>query len=156
MFKDAQSFDQDISNWKLDGIVRMTSMLDGAKSFKQNLCAWGKQPAVQLALSNGNAKDMFRDSGCNLQITPQNDRGPFCASCNNNGVRVMKIVSPSSCSCCFLFLLILTVSDFPSFVLRPTRRLTNSYSAGKSPVAQAMASLSPIPIMNLQHQSILQ
>jgi len=90
MFKDAQKFDQDISNWKFDDIVRMTSMLDGAGSFEQNLCAWGEQPAVLLALSSGNAKDIFRDSGCKLQVTPQNDDGPFCASCsdNGNGVRV--------------------------------------------------------------------
>jgi surface protein len=153
MFKDAQSFDQDISNWKLDGIVRMTSMLDGAKSFEQNLCAWGEQPAVQLALSIGNAKDIFRDSGCNLQITPQNDRGPFCASCDDDddGVRVKDYVMTGLCPPSFI-LLIAVLTDTNCFLAfhRPTRTPPKSYSAGKSPVAWALDCRSLMPAIPLQ------
>merc|ERR1719178_520024 len=39
MFSYAKSFNQDLSNWDVSRVVDMQGMFDGAKSFQQTLCA---------------------------------------------------------------------------------------------------------------------
>ena len=58
-------------------------MFNGATSFNQNLCAWGKG-ASSFNLDNSiydDVDDMFLNSGCTFRDEPNvRNKGPFCAS----------------------------------------------------------------------------
>ena len=54
MFYDCISFNQSLSDWKLDNVIDMESMFNGCKNFKKDLTNWGPY------LSNvKNMKSMF-------------------------------------------------------------------------------------------------
>mmetsp|Transcript_9714 Transcript_9714/g.21071 ORF Transcript_9714/g.21071 Transcript_9714/m.21071 type:complete len:686 (-) Transcript_9714:129-2186(-) len=75
MFNRADVFNGDVSNWDTSSVEDMTLMFRHATLFNQNLCAWGN------SFLYGDAEDIFLDSGCIFQNTPQrNKEGPFCAS----------------------------------------------------------------------------
>ena len=40
VFKDAASFNEDISDWKVSGVTDMSQMFEGAKAFSQPLAKW--------------------------------------------------------------------------------------------------------------------
>ena len=86
MFSGATSFNQDVSSFDLSSVTNMYSMFKGATSFNQDLCSW------QDSFPYTNAFDIFTNSNCTYQATPNEDqKGPFCAS--NCGAPSM---SPSS------------------------------------------------------------
>eukprot|EP00984_Skeletonema_dohrnii_P030782 scaffold22544_cov78-Skeletonema_dohrnii-CCMP3373.AAC.2 len=66
----------------------MSSMLSGAISFNQNLCAWKDK------FPYNNAMNIFLGSGCAFTQDPQlDDKGPFCSDeC------AVPVPVPSSCS----------------------------------------------------------
>jgi len=75
MFWGATSFDGDVSNFDVSSVTDMTEMFDSATSFSQDLCSW------QDNFPYTKADDIFEDSGCTYQDTPQEvQQGPFCAS----------------------------------------------------------------------------
>eukprot|EP00578_Thalassiosira_sp_NH16_P015825 CAMPEP_0181112070 /NCGR_PEP_ID=MMETSP1071-20121207/19620_1 /TAXON_ID=35127 /ORGANISM="Thalassiosira sp., Strain NH16" /LENGTH=363 /DNA_ID=CAMNT_0023196021 /DNA_START=292 /DNA_END=1383 /DNA_ORIENTATION=+ len=77
MFRAARSFNADVSMWTLLGgnATRVDRMFYMAKSFNQNLCAWGDK------FPYDGADGIFKDSSCINKTTPHEDlRGPFCAS----------------------------------------------------------------------------
>jgi len=75
MFREATSFNQDLSSWNIGSVTDMWDMFDDATAFNQNLCAWGDK------FPYGSADDIFLKSGCTFQDTPREDtKGPFCAS----------------------------------------------------------------------------
>jgi surface protein len=55
MFKDATSFDQNISSWNISSVTNVADMFSGATSFNQDICSWGT--------SNGRyTRSMFRNA----------------------------------------------------------------------------------------------
>ena len=50
VFKDAASFNEDISDWKVSGVTDMSQMFEGAKAFSQPLAKWDVSK-VRLTLS---------------------------------------------------------------------------------------------------------
>ena len=75
MFREATSFNQDLSSWNIGSVTDMWDMFDDATSFNQNLCAWGDK------FPYDSADDIFFKSGCTFHDTPREDtKGPFCAS----------------------------------------------------------------------------
>ena len=84
MFDGATSFNSDVSSWDIGSVTNLNDMFQGATSFNQNLCAWGETFPYNPEYSGFEynvVNDMFLDSGCTYQDTPQEDtKGPFCAS----------------------------------------------------------------------------
>jgi len=75
MFFDATSFSGNVSSWDVSAVTNMKEMFKGATSFNENLCAW------KDSFTNGNAEDVFADSGCTIKDDPLSAyQGPFCAS----------------------------------------------------------------------------
>ena len=67
-------FNSDVSKWDVSSVISMDGMFAGS-NFDQDLCSWGDK------FPYNNAKNIFANSGCTYQDTPQLDqRGPFCAS----------------------------------------------------------------------------
>jgi len=60
----------------------MEYMFNGATSFNKDLCSW------QDRFPYTNAADIFKNSNCTYQDTPQDvQKGPFCASdCQSSSV----------------------------------------------------------------------
>ena len=76
MFWGATLFNSDLSSWDISSVTDMEGMLAHATSFNQDLCAWGDK-----SFPYNNDSDLFFDSGCTYQDTPQEDKkGPFYAS----------------------------------------------------------------------------
>ena len=70
------SFNGDISKWNVSSVEYMGYMFWDNEAFNQDLCAWGDN------FPYDNAEDIFANSSCTFQDTPQLDQGgPFCA-CN--------------------------------------------------------------------------
>jgi len=75
MFNSASSFNQDVSSFDLSSVTDMRWMFYSASSFNQNLYSW------RDSFPYTNADDIFLDSGCTYQDTPnESQNGPFCAS----------------------------------------------------------------------------
>ena len=75
MFRDATSFNGDISALDISSVTDIWYMFYGASSFNQDLCAW------RDAFPYDNAVGIFQNSGCTFTSAPQvNQKGPFCAS----------------------------------------------------------------------------
>ena len=55
MFRDATSFNGDISSWDVSQVTDMSSMFNGATSFNQNLTGWNTSKVTDMSL-------MFRDA----------------------------------------------------------------------------------------------
>jgi surface protein len=85
MFFGATSFSGNVSSWDVSSVTNMREMFKGASSFNGNLCAW------KDSFPYSNAADIFADSGCTLKYNPSSAyQGPFCASyCDT--------ISPSDC-----------------------------------------------------------
>jgi surface protein len=79
MFNGASSFNVDVSLWDISQVQDMSYMFYDASLFNNNLCAWADKTFPYTK-----ATDIFTNSGCTYQSTPQIDQGgPFCAStCN--------------------------------------------------------------------------
>eukprot|EP00984_Skeletonema_dohrnii_P037545 scaffold39705_cov167-Skeletonema_dohrnii-CCMP3373.AAC.1 len=77
-FAGASMFKQDLSSWNMTSVTSTREMFKGATSFNQNLCAWKDN------FPYSNTNDMFVDSGCTYSVDPSSSfQGPFCAStCN--------------------------------------------------------------------------
>ena len=76
VFYNAASFNGDVSSWDISSVRGMWSMFGYATSFNKDLCAWRDKFPYNVAVDN-----IFKDSGCTYQDTPQEDKkGPFCAS----------------------------------------------------------------------------
>ena len=41
MFRDATSFNTDVSMWDISSVDNLNDMFQGAAAFNQDLCAWG-------------------------------------------------------------------------------------------------------------------
>ena len=77
MFYGATTFDQDISGWDISKVRDMSAMFQGATSFNQNLCKWNVPN--QFPYGDG-CNQMFKDSGCDIQIAPYSRFYPsFCS-----------------------------------------------------------------------------
>ncbi|KAL3756833.1 hypothetical protein ACHAWU_001345 [Discostella pseudostelligera] len=75
MFENALAFNGDLSSWDVSSVVDMTEMFRGADTFNQDLCAWAD------IFPYSSASNIFTNSGCTYDDTPQLDQGgPFCAS----------------------------------------------------------------------------
>ena len=76
MFNVATSFNSDVSSWDIGSVTNLNDMFQGATSFNQNLCAWGETFPYNPEYSGFEynvVNDMFLDSGCTYQDTPQED-----------------------------------------------------------------------------------
>jgi surface protein len=90
MFYGASSFNKGLSQWNTSAVTTMKSMFYGASSFNQNLCAWKDN------FPFSNAADIFVDSGCTFQDSPQ-EQGPFCASdCIDSTTMIATTQNPTS------------------------------------------------------------
>ena len=74
MFMDAATFNIDISNWDVSGVVTMDYMFchwQGGSSFKQKLCgaAWARSKATKKSMFTGTFGSIS-SQGCNLTTTP--------------------------------------------------------------------------------------
>ena len=56
MFKNATSFNQDISSWDVTNATDMFAMFWGASAFNQDLSSWGNK------IGNANISSMFQDA----------------------------------------------------------------------------------------------
>ena len=80
----ATRFDGDISDWDISSVKNFSSFVEGASSFSgRGLCYWGV--SGQFPFQTANTKDMFKDSGCEFQDSPEWEGfgdmpGPFCGS----------------------------------------------------------------------------
>jgi len=75
MFYYAEAFNGDLSRWDVSSNTDMKYMFYKASSYNQDLCAWAD------SFPYSSAPNIFADSGCTFEGTPQLDqRGPFCAS----------------------------------------------------------------------------
>jgi surface protein len=86
MFMDAVAFNQDLSDWDLQGVAFLARMFQGALSFKQDLCDWGSRiRSVQIDQDgDGQFTNMFANTSCPLENEPDpalTPLGPFCHSC---------------------------------------------------------------------------
>ena len=81
MFMYAEAFNSDITTWDINSVTDVSQMFYGATNFNQQLCEWGFG-YPQFPYSS--AKDMFTDSGCEIQDSPgfgfATGIGPFCQS----------------------------------------------------------------------------
>jgi surface protein len=80
MFADAASFNSDLSAWNMSKVIYMIGMFWEASAFNQNLCSWG-----ELALNGLDATEMFMNSGCPVQDSPNAvdfSQGPWCWDCS--------------------------------------------------------------------------
>jgi len=75
MFKGAESFNIDISNWDVSSVSDMNGMFNGALTFKQDLSPW---KGVRFPYTYGST-DIFKDSGCDVETSPETDDSTFCA-----------------------------------------------------------------------------
>ena len=81
----AKRFDGDISDWDISSVNNFSSFVEGASSFSgRGLCYWGVGVG-QFPFNTANTKDMFKDSGCEFQDSPEwggftDFPGPFCGS----------------------------------------------------------------------------
>ena len=114
MLYGARSFNIDISGWNLSSAKYMGNMLASATSFNQDLCAWRNN------FFYSNADNIFANSGCTYQDTPQLDqRGPFCASnCTTPNLFAKDTPSPTSTTT--------SPTSNPTIGLLPTVRYWNA------------------------------
>ena len=82
MFSEASSFNRDLSNFDTSSVTNMNTMFYNTVSFNKDLCSW------QDRFPYTNAVDIFTNSNCTYQDTPQDvQKGPFCASdCQSSSV----------------------------------------------------------------------
>ena len=94
MFFYATAFNQGVSKFDISSVTNMVMMFYGATSFSQDLCSW------RDSFPYTNTTDIFLDSGCTYQDTPQaSQKGPFCASdCRSSQVVSTVSSSPYSIS----------------------------------------------------------
>jgi surface protein len=83
MFYVASSFNSDISRWGIISVTDMRYMFEGASSFNQNLCPWGPKLPVTFDFRS-HAIVMFFDSGCFNKFSPTSRTGPWCAVADCN------------------------------------------------------------------------
>lgn len=92
MFKQASSFDSDMSAWDVAQVADMDSMCNAATSFQQDLCA-----RADTFKYDDCPRDIFAVSGCKYSVDPQSAKqGRFCASTCQ---AVTVVWSTVSCPC---------------------------------------------------------
>jgi surface protein len=77
MFRNAISFNVDISGWDISSVRKMKFMFAAAASYKSNLCPWLHSPKFPNAFLTGS---MFQSSGCDSQSDPSSLS--VCHYCN--------------------------------------------------------------------------
>jgi len=76
MFDGATSFNQDVSSFDISRVTKMYGMFYNATSFNKDLCSW--QDSFPYT---ANTADIFANSNCTYQDEPnETQKGPFCAS----------------------------------------------------------------------------
>merc|ERR1719253_1344153 len=104
MFERATSFNQDVSSFNTSSVTDIRYMFKGASSFNQDLCAWqdrfpynDDEETEDLSILSGRAADIFFNSSCTYQDTPQaSQKGPFCASdCQSSQVTTTSTTLPT-------------------------------------------------------------
>jgi len=79
MFRSAIKFNGDIARWDISAADDMTGMFYNATNFDQCLSTWAIKTVDDVS-----TYDMFTDSGCPVQTSPDPKVGPWCqdtASC---------------------------------------------------------------------------
>merc|ERR1712176_158541 len=76
MFRSASKFNQDISLWNVDKVTSMKFMFYGAIKFNQNLCSWVDAPKFPSQISSFY---IFKNSGCK---NPNLSMSNVCHSCS--------------------------------------------------------------------------
>lgn len=78
-FNNANSFNKDVSTWSISSATNMELMFYNATSFNQNLCLWADD--FPYGVNGDKSRRIFQDSGCTNQGDPVRvSRGPFCAT----------------------------------------------------------------------------
>lgn len=89
MFKNAVSFQSDISGWNLSSLIHSDGMFLGASRFNHSLCAWAQHFPNDCTLG---VDAMFALSGCPEHSSPSmNGLGPYCHTCPPVTVQVGSI-----------------------------------------------------------------
>jgi len=79
-FNNANSFNKDVSTWSISSATNMELMFYNATSFNQNLCLWADDFPYD-GVNGDKSRRIFQDSGCTNQGDPvRANRGPFCAT----------------------------------------------------------------------------
>jgi surface protein len=58
MFENAQSFNQDLSNWNTSKVTNMSRMFDGAQSFNQDISNWNTSKVTNMSRMFDGAQSM--------------------------------------------------------------------------------------------------
>jgi len=118
MFSGASSFNGDVSNFNFNtsSVTDMDRMFYGATSFNMDLCPW------QDNFPYTNAADIFTNSGCTYQDTPnETQKGPFCASDCQSSQVVSCVV------CILLYLCVISLSADTLFFLLTSQLLIQHF-----------------------------
>jgi len=104
MFSGASLFNGDVSNFDTSRVTYMWGMFHSAASFNKDLCSWRDN------FPYTNADDIFLNSGCTFQDTPNEaQKGAFCASDCQSSQVVSHIVSLSLYTTCSVSLSLMLV-----------------------------------------------
>ena len=79
------SFNQDLSEWDLRSVQRMSFMFDGADQFDQSLCEWGRTLVQHGKLSTVVTSLFDNTRNCPTSAPPDltlEIPGPFCYLCD--------------------------------------------------------------------------
>lgn len=82
MFDEAESFNVDISFWRMPNAKDVRKMFFGAEAFSQDLCSWLEHLPVDAQVDG-----MFAgESGCPDKRDPVLPNGPMCVPCSGNSI----------------------------------------------------------------------